>query len=211
MMATSDHQGELVYYNAADVGAAGPLVSQFVFWHEIGHFRLGHIDRVAATPPGAATVPPMIHTGNKETDADRFACNYWLRRNTAHGLQVIQSAIRYFADMGEAAGDAEHPPPRERMRLLSQYLYSRPAKIVIYNDEHTSPEFVIRILRSSFAMTAPDAHAAIAAIESSGSIAITRIGNADIDIALADRVVADIRIKARFSDQRLFRIEGHVH
>ena len=207
MMATSDQHGEVVYYNAADVGAAGALVSQFVFWHEIGHFRLGHVSGVAVGQAGAQP-PAFIYTGNNETDADRFACNHWLRQNSVHGWNVIQSAIKYFDDLGNAPGDAEHPAPRDRMLTLRQYVYSRPAKIIVYDDQITNPDFVKHILTDSFEMSLGEAQATIQKIESMGSMEINRIRGSDIDIALAQRLVSEIVAKARITNNPAFRIEG---
>lgn len=209
MMATTDQHGEIIYYNAADVGEAGALVSQFVFWHEIGHFRLGHISGVNGMQSGSQ--PHVFeHTGNKEADADRFACNYWLRHNSLHGWNVIQSVINYFDNLGNSPGDAEHPAPRDRMYMLRNYANSRPAKITIHNDQLTDEAFVIGILVDDFAMSQEEARATVQKIESSGSFTITQIRGVDVEIIVAERLISGILEKARFFNQHAFRIEGGV-
>ncbi len=175
MMATRDETGPLVYYNAAEVGSAGNLTSQFVFWHEMGHFHLGHIPGV----PAAGNIFP-IHTTNRETDADRYAFNHWIGKRNQHGVEVIEAVIGYLRGMGDAPGDAEHPAPGTRALLLETYLEFHPWKVVLYNDNTTDPAFVRGFLMDSFKMDRVSADNFMRRVEREGSGQITSRGRFDM-------------------------------
>jgi hypothetical protein len=217
MMATSDAQGPLIYYNAADVGEAGSLVSQFVFWHEMGHFHLGHITRVQGQLLEGVT-PLLGGTGNRETDADLFACNYWIKQRSIHGIRVIESTIDYLRRQGNAPGDAEHPPPSQRCNLLTVYLDRTEWKVVMYNDNTTNPAFVLGALMDAFRMTPQAARAFSAKVEAEGSGSIECLGDVTprqralklrpLSKTKAELLVMEVMLKAKLSGNFAFRIEA---
>ncbi|HET9983938.1 MAG TPA: ATP-dependent Clp protease adaptor ClpS [Longimicrobiales bacterium] len=216
MMATTDQHGQLIYYNAADVGEAGPLVSQFVFWHEMGHFHLGHV----AAVPGQilqGVSPVLGGSGNRETDADLFAYHYWKKQRSMHGIRVIESVIEYLERQGNAPGDAEHPPPRDRANLLRVYLDNSLWKIVIHNDDTTSPEFVYGVLTDDFKLKRESAIEFITKVESDGKGSIRTIGEPtsrlhawthSITKTKAELLVMDIRLRAMLAGHFQFRLEA---
>lgn len=219
MMATTDQAGKIIYYNAADVGEAGPLVSQFVFWHEMGHFHLGHTHGVPSTQ--LAGVSPAFggsYTSNKEVNADRFAYNYWIKRRSMHGIQVIESVIDYFARLGNADGDNEHPSPKIRQNLLSMYLDNSCWEIVIHNDNTTNPDFVRHVLVDNFKMTGDAANSFIEKVEREGRASIKSIRKKtagpfeletyDITKTKAELLVIDITRRAKIAGNFEFRLEA---
>lgn len=216
MMATTDQHGQLIYYNAADVGEAGALVSQFVFWHEMGHFYLGHVPAV----PGQilqGVSPVLGGSGNRETDADVFAFHYWKKQRSMHGIRVIESVIEYLERQGNAPGDAEHPAPRDRCNLLRVYLDNILWKIVIHNDDTTDPAFVHAVLTDDFKMTRESATAFVAKVEADGKGSIRTIGQPttrlrtwmhEITKTKAELLVMDITLRAKLAGNFQFRLEA---
>jgi hypothetical protein len=139
MMTTTNSTGqEVVGYNAADVGEYGGQVSEFVFWHELGHHRLGHTKSVKAHN----VIDGIAFTAfgyNNETAADIYACQHWGGTLTVYGVQVIVETRNYFLKQGNAPGDAEHPSPAARAANLLKYLQGLELwKLTIKNDDSTS-------------------------------------------------------------------------
>ncbi|AOS42595.1 hypothetical protein PHLH3_36020 [Pseudomonas sp. St386] len=130
----------IVLYIASDVGEGGSLVSQFVFMHEIGHLRLGHIAGLAPTDtvnnPGTA-IPTQYRN---EIDADVYSLNHWIAQKTEHGLRVILAAINYLNRLN-SAGDTTHPASNQRAQFLEQTLDSKTCAIVLLNDNAISETF----------------------------------------------------------------------
>ena len=219
MTAASDSQGMLIYYNPIEVSEAGPLVSQFVFWHEMGHFHLGHVSGVPGSQlEGVSPRYGTSYTRNHETDADRFAFNYWIRQRSMHGIQVIESAIAYLVREGNAPGDAQHPPARDRQNLLSVYLDNSRWEIIVHHDQVTNPDFVRQMLADSFRMTGEVAEGFIKKLEQDGQASIKSILKSaeaprnqrdyDINKTRAQLLMMDIALYARLTGNFSFRMEA---
>lgn len=163
MMAYKDSRGTLaVGYNGLEVGDAGKLMSEFVFWHELGHHRLNH---TGGLPPDQMEV---AFSANKELDADQYSCQHWLDRGDAYGLAVVRRAIEYFAKSTDQ-GDNEHPASAIRGAKLKQQLTAAQVfQFTIRNDDHTKVDFVLEVLGQCFNMPPRSAQQFVADIERSG-------------------------------------------
>lgn len=175
----------VIGYNAADVGAYKRLVSEFVFWHEIGHHWLGHTGWSPLVNIGVSNnqndmeVEPVSFTKNKELEADKFAFEHWMRRNDMYGLQVINAAIDFFHQNPDDPGDAEHPPAMVRCGELWKYLRSRQLQMFkIDNDDHTPVAFVLAVLTQVFCFSSDEAQGLITEIERTGSVEFSAKGTA---------------------------------
>lgn len=130
----------VVVYIASDVGEGKSLVSQFVFMHEVGHLRLGHISGLAAaesqTTPSHTAPAPF----RKEIEADVYSLNHWLSHKTTHGLNVISAAISYLKTLN-SPGDSEHPSSVHRAQFLEHCLGQRTFIIFLLNDDSITEDF----------------------------------------------------------------------
>jgi ATP-dependent Clp protease adapter protein ClpS len=205
MMAYKDSRGNLVVgYNAAEVGSAGKLMSEFVFWHELGHHALNHTGGL-----GPDQMDGVTFSFNNELDADQHSCGHWLNRGDAYGLSVVRRAIRFFADQGTAPGDNEHPPAAVRGNRLKQQLQAAQLRqFTIQNDGHTSPKFVNEVLVQCFRLDHPTTDRLIAEIEWRGSATIWTQGSGQtarlIDSNEAAKIENFVRAKKRFAGQPVF-------
>jgi ATP-dependent Clp protease adapter protein ClpS len=199
---TNDKGQEVIGYNAADVGTHGRQVSEFVFWHELGHHRLGH-----TKSPQSQNVMDgisfMDFGFNNETAADIFSCQHW--GTTGYGITVIFETYKHFIKQGNAPGDAEHPAPAERAANLLKYLKSLQfAKLTIKNDSTTRPEFVKEILMQCLDLTELEAWQAIKVIEKKGAIEVYSKGlnrrARYLTQAEAAKIVQFVLVKKKFSD-----------
>jgi len=203
MMAYKDSMGTLaVGYNAGEVGNAGKLMSEFVFWHELGHHRLGHTGGLA---PDQMEVS---FTVNKELDADQYSFQHWLGRGDAYGLSVVRRAIRFFAE-STGQGDQDHPPPAVRGAKLQQLLTTAQlAQFTIRNDNQTNPKFVAEVLVDCFKLDHGTAHQLITEIERQGSATIETQGIGPtarlIDRNEAAKIVNFVTAKKLFAGQPAF-------
>ncbi len=196
MMAYRDAQSrEVVGYNAAEVGEAGQLVSEFVFMHEVGHHELGHTGSLQA-----GVMQGITYTNNKELDADQHACSHWLGRGDMHGLQVVDATMKYFEAQGNAQGDAEHPPAAMRRLQLLQLVQGRQlCSFTIQNDAITNSVFVREVLMQVFHFSRPAADSLIGDIEHTGSKTIYSKANGrliDRNEALSIMNFVNARMKA---------------
>lgn len=130
----------IVLYIASDVGDGGSLVSQFVFMHEIGHLRLGHITGLPPTETASTSDPGIPAQYRNEVDADVYSLNHWISKKTTHGLDVILAAINYLRGLN-SAGDATHPSSAQRAQFLEQTLNSKTCIIYLLNDNSISETF----------------------------------------------------------------------
>ncbi len=192
MMAHTDSNGRIVYYNAAEVGKAGALASQFVFWHELGHYYLGHTGETPSNPPGVTSPLLPASYGNNEVDADSFALAWWLRQGTRHGLEVVYGILDYFQKLGNDPGDAQHPSAADRRKHLVALLDQRPFKIVVYDDPTTPGDFVLNAFTQVLGMDESHARGFGASIEQHGQGSYGPMKLAD-----AEQKVATILSEAR--------------
>lgn len=202
MMAYRDAQSrKVVGYNAAEVGEAGRLVSEFVFMHEVGHHELGHTGSLQA-----GVMQGITYTNNNELDADRHACSHWLDRGDMHGLQVVAATMKYFEAQGNAQGDAEHPPAATRRLQLQQLVKGRQLRsFTIHNDNATKPGFVREVLMQVFHFSQPAADNLIGDIEHTGSKTIYSKANGRlIDRNEALSIMNFVNVKMRAANQMQF-------
>jgi hypothetical protein len=209
MMAYRNAQSmQAVGYNAAEVGGAGQLVSEFVFMHEVGHHFLGHTGGLQA-----GALQGITYTGNKELDADRHACTHWLNRGDMHGLSVVEATMKYFSDQGNAAGDAEHPPPATRRLQLLQLVQGRQLRsFTIHNDDVTKPVFVREVLAQvfGFSLFDPVVSDLVSDIERTGSVTLYSKANGRlIERNEADRIMSFVSVRKKFADQKNFTMTCH--
>lgn len=176
MMAQSDADGPIIYYNASEIAKGGPLVSQFVFWHEMGHITSGHASTCS----------------QDEVDADLYSFNYWISTKTRHGVKVIESAI-YYLQAISSPGDALHPPSAQRAQALWSYLKSLPWSIVIYDDNCTPADYVASVLQQGIGLDQLTTQHTISVIETFGSATLTQppYDQYDSAIDLVQRVTMD--------------------
>jgi len=161
-------------YNALEVGTGGRLLSEFVFWHEVGHHQLGH---TGALDPGQ--MEGVQFTNNNELDADRFSFQHWTEDFNIYGLSVVDAAIKYFDSQGSAPGDAAHPAPSVRSAELKKQILAKQIHLCeIFNDNKTPPNFVLEVLKQCFLFNDIDALSIITSIENIGSYKIRSKGDA---------------------------------
>jgi len=176
MMAVRQDEKPVVYYNAKEVGTGGQFVSQFVFWHEIGHFKLGHVH--ASLKDGDHSDGPGVFdaktTGNKEVDADLFAYRHWMNTKTLYGAKVIDATVTYLQDLAKNGdqGDKDHPSPSQRAQLLASSLKSHTSYVRLHNDNNTPGEYVLGFLVGAFKMTKESATSAMKEAEKKGWVDI---------------------------------------
>lgn len=201
MMAYVDAAGIAVGYNALEVGTAGKQMSEFVFWHELGHHQLGHTNAL-----GPDSMDGVTFSQNNELDADQYSYTHWMSRRDAYGLAVVRAAIAYFDSQGNAAGDAAHPAPAvrgNRLRLLLQA--EQFSQFIIQNDPVTDPVFVREVLVQLFGYGWDDAVQLIALIAAHGAVTIVAKGTGRtarlIDRVEGARIMEYIRVKMRFAGQ----------
>ncbi len=196
MMATTDGNGPLVHYNAAEVGTAGELASQFVFWHEMAHFHLGHVQHVPAIRE------PVEPSGNREIDCDRLAFEGWVRQG-AHGRKVIRAIMGYLRGLPNV-GDHDHPPPRDRANHLQHLLEQRPWGVWLYNDDSIPGEYVLHLLQRDFGMAQDKALQTMQVVEANG---VGLLGTTTLDDA--ERRVGDVLNDARPRGYHALRLDLH--
>ncbi len=205
MMATTNSQGqEVVGYNAADVGGSGRQVSEFVFWHELGHHKLGHTKSAKAQHVMEGVEFPQFGPGN-ETAADIFACEHWAKTGTTYGVRVISETRDYFLKQGNAPGDAEHPAPAARAAHLLKFLQGLQLyKLTIKNDVFTRPTFVKEVLMQCLDLTEPQAWGVIQEIEAKGEYVFFGKGidrkSRYLTREEAQKLVSFINMKQKFGD-----------
>jgi ATP-dependent Clp protease adapter protein ClpS len=211
MMAFLDtNRNKVVGYNASDVGKGGKQLSEFVFWHELGHHALGHTGGLAPDQMEIA------YSLNNELDADQYAFEHWIKKGTVYGAKVIIRVIEYFKSLGGAPGDAAHPPPADRASRLTNLFNARVlCKFIIRNDRSTSPVFVRDVLCQCFNLTIKRAEECINHIEQNGNAELLSKswGQQDdrtarvIEKNEAEKIMHFIRAKKVFANQPAFTIE----
>lgn len=205
MVATTNSGGqEAVGYNAADVGEYGRQVSEFVFWHELGHHKLGHTKSAKAQHVMEGVVFTQFGFNN-ETAADIFACEHWVKTGTAYGIRIISETCNYFLKQGNAPGDAEHPPPAMRAANLLKYLQSlQLGKLTVKNDDSTRPEFVQEVLMQCLDLTAQQALSVVREIETKGQYVFFGKGldrrSRYLTATEALKIVEFVKVKKKFVD-----------
>lgn len=206
MMAYVDAGGIAVGYNALEVGTAGKQMSEFVFWHELGHHALGHTGAL-----GPDSMNGVTFSQNNELDADQYSYTHWMSRRDAYGLAVVLAAIAYFGGQGNAPGDAAHPAPAvrgNRLRLLLQA--EQLSQFTFQYDPATDPVFVREVLVQLFGYGWDDAAQLIALIAAHGAVTIVAKGTSRtarlIDRVESARMMEYIRAKMRFAGQMGFHV-----
>lgn len=117
-MASYDQMGPVIYFNPAMVQklkVTNPNMLKFILAHEYAHHRFGHIQHQMYA--GGNFFLRMKIAQQGEIEADQYATDYWVQRDT----NVIKGAISFMLSPGTANwGDWTHLPTPVRAQLINQ-------------------------------------------------------------------------------------------
>ena len=108
-IASYDNYGPVIYFNPELARQLGPWLTEFFRAHELGHHKLGHLqrERFAATPFNRAWLRQSY-----EREADCYAAQHI-------SPYAVMAAIEYFvATQGPTRPDWQHPTGYERVAVI---------------------------------------------------------------------------------------------
>ena len=108
-IASFDEHGPVIYYNPSLARRVGPWVTEFFREHELGHHKLGHLQResFSATPFNRAWLRQAY-----EREADCYAA----QRVSPY---AVMAAIEFFVrTQGPTRPDILHPTGYERVAVI---------------------------------------------------------------------------------------------
>ena len=101
-----------IYYNPVLLQGFGPRMAEFFFAHEYGHLRYGHAGGALAHEEGEMSLLRQ----RQELDADCYAAQVLAE----HDREAVETALRFFRQMGPYRYDAFHPTGSQRAaKILS--------------------------------------------------------------------------------------------